>query len=1506
MAKAAKVLVAGWAALVLAVSVLLVIPAAGAATSLKAAGLTLEYRSNPMGIDVERPRLGWRMVSDQRGETQSAYRVLVASSPDGLVPGGADVWDSGKVMSDQSVHVRYEGPPLQSRARYFWTVQVWDDDGEASGWAGPVWWEMGLLEKDDWQAKWIHQDNQQATPINNTEQSYPAKLETGATLGQTFTIDGEFTNASGRFPAWGSSNSDATLTLRRTGPDGAVVAQERLTDHPDNEWGSIELDEPQPAGTYYLELSDPNGDIGWWSHSNDTLDGGTAYADGSPVSGDRTLRVEVPDTPDPLFRRNFDVAKSVTRARLYATALGVYELRMNGERVGKSHLAPGWTDYRKRVQYQTYDVTDLVQQGDNVVAAMLGAGWYAGHVAIFGPNQYGSTPHLLAQLELTYEDGTTEVVSTDDTWLGSSGPIEASDLLMGESYDARREQAGWDAPGFDAQEWTPADTGLTGHKGELGDLVAQNGPTVQVMQEIEPLEMTEPEPGKFVFDLGQNIVGNVRLRVEGQAGTTVRLRHAEVLNEDGTLYTDNLRSAKATDHYTLSGDGVETYEPRFTFHGFRYVEVSGYPGKPDLDAVTGRVLRSAAPVTAELKTSNQMVNQLVENIVWGQRGNFLSIPTDTPARDERMGWTGDINVFVGAAAYNMQVDPFLTKWLQDLRDAQLDNGAFTDVAPRVGFLGGGAAGWGDAGVTVPWTLWKQYGDTRIIEDSYPSMTRWIDYLVEHSDGYIRPAEGYGDWLNVNDETPKDLIGTAYFAYSTRLVAEMAAAIGRTADAERYEALAADVTRAFRDAYVLQGGRVKGESQTAYVLALGFDLLPKNVRAAATGHLVDLIEGRDWHLSTGFLGTPDLLPVLSANDELDVAYRLLLQDTYPSWGYQIDRGATTMWEHWDSIKPDGSFQNPAMNSFNHYAYGAVGEWMYRNIAGISSDSSDGHGTGFKKITIRPRPGGRIQHASASYQSVYGEIATSWRRQDHRFELDVTVPANTTATVHVPAVNAHAVTETGKRAAEAEGVRFLRMDDGAAVFAIGSGSFEFVSDDIRGHLAAAGLDAESLQKQLNNEIEAGEVNQSAAEDLQEEVSALVGATERALQQYVAGRERPAIESTASAQARTARLMQQVAQYGDSGAISKPAQRRLHEWLEKIETALSAASSALHGVDVSLIVPAAVRPGETVRIAANVVNDGDTVLHDIEFVMQLPVGWSATTVSDAADVLRPGESTKARIDVAVPPDQPLAEDLTLTGETRYERGQAAVTVPVRAIVDVVSPIDIVAVEANPRVLDAPGDVSELRVTLRNEIDSPVDGTVKVAVPEDWAVDPEMTSYRVSGGAETTITAEVTSPSDQTAPAADVAITATYGDLVGATTTVRITSALASWNFETDGDAEGWQPSNHLTEFVVADGFLETRSTGGDPYMIYGNPLALAIPDGASLEIRMATSASGTGQVFWGTKDQPFFSEGKSARFPVETGEYTYVVPVPPQSSPLTMLRLDPLAGEAEIKIASIRVVK
>jgi len=741
--------------------------------------------------------------------------------------------------------------------------------------------------------------------------------------------------------------------------------------------------------------------------------------------------------PPRYLRREFSLGKAVRRATVHATALGLYELRINGRRVGDDWFTPGCTDYRKRVYYQTYDVTGLIRQGENAVGAVLADGWYAGYMGWgWRREMYGRKTRLRAQLHVEYADGTAETVVTDGSWRAATGPLLAADFLMGETCDARGEMSGWDAPGFDAAGWRKVNVTAR----IKAAVQAAPAPTVKAFAELKPVRITEPRPGRFVFDLGRNFAGVVRLKVAGaRRGRRIILRFAERLKADGTVYTRNLRGARATDTYTCRGGGEETWQPRFTFHGFQYVEVTGYPGRPGKDAITGIALSSDTPVVGSFECSDETANRLYGNICWTQRANFIDIPTDCPQRDERLGWTGDAQIYIRTATCNTDVAAFFTKWLVDLEDAQGPAGDFPDVAPRKVATGGGTAAWADAGVICPWTIHRVYGETRILRRHYAAMARFIEYCRKSTRGtLLRPDFGYGDWLSIKAETPRDVLATAYFAYSTRLMARIAGALGRKADAAKYHRLFEDIRAAFNEAYVAGDGRIKGDTQTVYVLALAFDLLPQDKRPAATEYLIEDIKARKGHLSTGFVGTKDLMLVLTRAGRVDVAYRLFHNRTFPSWGFSIRHGATSIWERWDGWRADKGFQTPRMNSFAHYAFGAVGQWMFQAIGGI--DTAD---SGFKRIIIRPRPGGKLTFAKVRYDSIRGRIVSHWKLTRAGLTMDVTVPANTTAAVHVPTTDAAAVTEGGKPAGRARGVTFLGMADGAAVYEVGSGTYRFVS-------------------------------------------------------------------------------------------------------------------------------------------------------------------------------------------------------------------------------------------------------------------------------------------------------------------------------------------------------------------------------------------------------------------------------------------------------------------------------
>ena len=909
---------------------------------LAPAHLRTEWLPNPPGIDAERPRVSWRVEESDaalRGQKQTAYRVLVASSAEFLEKGEGDLWDSGKVAGDETLNIEYAGQPLVSGQACFWKVKVWEKDGVESAWSAAAQWSMGLLKPEDWRAQWI------------------------------------------------SFKDDAPLHADR---------------------GKLFL----PPARYY--------------------------------------------------RKGFAAKGGVKRAVLYGSALGIAEFHLNGQRVGDAYFEPGWADYRQRNFYRVHDVTKLVKKDGNCLGAIVTDGWYAGYVGYgllvgYGPNKcgraiYGKTPALLAQLDIEYADGSHEIIGTDATWqVSGDGPIREADLLMGESYDAQR----------DARDWCPDwDRGITGHRNpalewkwqpairaedngsvqakffepgvekevELGfqkpaRLVAYTAPPIRVTEELPAKKITEPKPGVFIFDLGQNIAGIIRLKVKGAAGTRVQIRYGEMLHKDGALMTENLRKARATDFYTLRGDANgETWQPRFTYHGFQYVELTGLTEKPELEAVTGLVLNNDTPMTSDFACSDEVMTQFWRNTVRTQKANFIEIPTDCPQRDERLGWMGDAQIYARTASYNADVAAFFTKWIDDVRESQRDNGAYPDYAPYPFAHGAPGAthgtAWTDAGVIVPYTIWKVYGDTRLIAKHWDSMVKFMDWRAKSDPEMkgVKLGNTWGDWLNVNEETPIEYVDICYHFISAHHMAELARALKKEEDALAYSARCGTLAKSFARQFIKPDGSPSVATQSAAVLAISsgiLDVLQVQEQRPSTKPivegLVDRIAKNDFRMSTGFLGTKPLLGVLTTNGQTDLAARLFQSRKFPSWGYEVEQGATSVWERWDSYTKEHGFNgatgknNAAMNSFSHYSFGAVMQWGFQTLAGIDTD-----GPGFKKIIIHPHipsaasnPDGKpLDWVRASYEHPRGRIASAWKRDGAKLVLDVSIPANTTAAVHLP--------------------------------------------------------------------------------------------------------------------------------------------------------------------------------------------------------------------------------------------------------------------------------------------------------------------------------------------------------------------------------------------------------------------------------------------------------------------------------------------------------------------------
>jgi len=1046
-----------------------------------------------MGMDVLQPRLSWVLQSETRGQKQTAYRVLVASTLERLAAGQGDLWDSGKTVSGETVGIVYAGRALKSRDRCWWKVRVWNREGEPSPWSETSTWSMGLLQPSDWgDARWVA--FRPPVPIITPHSGYHSALAPAADtptwvvleLGALHALDSVRLFPSRPydrtpdtpgflFPvrfkvetALKADFSDAVLAVDRTAADvanpGTNVLAYTFTSRP-----------ARYVRLTATRLSTVDGRNHAFALAElQALSGGTNVAEKAAVTALSALEPEgwakakltdgrlLPDKGTPavtppatLLRKEFALGGPVKRAVVSVTGLGLYELRLNGQRVGDHLLAPEWTRYCKRIQYQTYDVTGLLRDGPNALGAQLCAGWWAGPLVI-RPLWPAPQYCLLLRLDIERVDGTWQSVVSDGTWQATdTGPIRRSEIYYGEIYDATREQPGWDSPGFVATGWIPALTLSCPDGAEGSVLVAQPNEPIRVVEELRPVRMTEPKPGVYIFDLGQNISGWCRLKADAPAGTLITLRHGEMLNDDGTVYVGNLRGPAQLNLYTWRG-GLAEREPHFTYHGFRYVQVEGLPARPGIDAIVGRVFHSDAPASGRFSCSDDLLNRIMSCAEWTQRANMMSVATDCPQRGERLGWMGDLAVFSQTAIFNRNMASFLSKVLYDIRDSQYGDGSFSDIAPipeRNGGIGS-APGWADAGTIIPWQVYENYADLRVLEQQFAACRRYVDRILDRNPDLVwRNARGcdHGDWLN-GDTTnlegypkglstvSKEVLATAFFAHSAELVSKMAKALGREDDAKRYMELHEGIRAAFQKAYVSADGQVLGETQAGYALALNFNLLDAPLRLKSTRHLLDAIEKYRGHPSTGIQTTLLMLLALSREGSHDEACRLAGLRTAPSWGYMVEMGATTIWERWDGYVKGRGLQNGGMNSFNHCAFGAIGEWVWRMLAGINPDEAQ---PGYKHVILRPRPGGGLTWVKGRYESIRGPIVSEWTLEKGSFSLVVSIPPNTTASVFVPAKADVAVTEGGLPAAQAKGVSFLRREDGCAVYGIEAGRYSFSS-------------------------------------------------------------------------------------------------------------------------------------------------------------------------------------------------------------------------------------------------------------------------------------------------------------------------------------------------------------------------------------------------------------------------------------------------------------------------------
>jgi alpha-L-rhamnosidase len=1051
---------------------------------LRPVNLRCEFRRNPLGIDTLQPRLSWILDPTDpkaRGQMQTAYQILAASSKERLRSGQGDLWDTGEVKSDKSIHVPYEGKRLGSGMQVWWKVRVWDERGKPSAWSEPAFWSMGLLKAEDWKGNWIGLDAGEGKPEPLKEAHWVWSSEPGSGaryFRRTIEIapdnpvsnallylvgSGDCTlyingNEAGRAKGLDDPISQDITPALHSGANTLAIAVSASGDAPSGLIGGLEMELARGEtvvihtdGQWRVSATE----VPDWNKNefNDSAWGAAKVLGEYGVApwgevGWAERRV----LPARMLRKDFKVEGPVKRATLYISGLGLSEPYLNGDKVGDDVLVPALTDYDKRVFYLTYDVTERLKPGPNAAGVILGNGRY------FAPRHWLDTfiltlgyPKLLLQLEIEYSDGKVEHVVSDESWkLTTEGPIRANNEYDGEVYDARREMKGWSNPGFNDSGWQQAQV----VKGPAGVLAAQPIEPIRVTEILKPTAITQPRSGVYIFDMGQNMAGWCRLTVSGPKGTQVSLRHAERLRPDGTLYLDNLRTAEVTDVYTLKGVGTEVYEPRFTYHGFRYVEVRGFPGKPNLSSLEGREVHDAVEQHADFASSNPLLNQIYHNVVWGTKDNYRSMPTDCPQRDERHGWLGDRSAESRGEPYLFDVGALYSKWVDDIADSQDSKGSVSDVCPPYYGFYSDTVTWPSSFIIVPDHLYDQYGDLRVIERNYEGMKKWITHMQIYLKDDLMPRDVYGDWcvppespelIHSNDparKTEGPVLGTTYYYHLLRLMARFATLLGKESDARGFNRLADRMVVAFNKAYFDQpSGRYSNGSPTSSVLPLAFGMVPEQDRQKVSEALVRKIEEQNkGHIGTGLIGGQWLMQVLSDNGRPDVAYEIASQKSYPSWGYMVSKGATTIWELWN-----GDTANPAMNSGNHLMLvGDLITWCYENLAGIRPDPQQ---PGFKHIIMRPTAAGDLTFVKASHKSPYGEIVSDWKRDGDRFAWNVTVPVNTTATVYVPADGAASVKESGRPAGEGPGIKYLRAEAGVVVYEIGSGSYHFVSSLVR---------------------------------------------------------------------------------------------------------------------------------------------------------------------------------------------------------------------------------------------------------------------------------------------------------------------------------------------------------------------------------------------------------------------------------------------------------------------------
>lgn len=1053
-------------------------------SDMQVVNLRCESLTDPLGIDAVQPRLSWILQSQERGQRQSAFQVVVASSRELLDQDQGDRWDSSKVESGESIQVAYAGAALASHQPCWWKVRVWDKDGLTTAWSDAAFFSMGVIGESDWAgAQWIGMDaGETPHPLGEALKTahwiwYPEENPAGAAqpgtayFRKTFDLGGEgaqgvcllaadnqarvFINGQ-RLGDWSDfriANEFALSKYLRPGKNVLAVSVQNAGDNA-NPAGLLALVSVKASGATSSFFTNAawkanNAAQSGWETADFDDSGWTQAKDLGPCGIDPWKEIKLQDArvlPARMARKEFDVDQPVRRATAYLSGLGLSELYLNGSKVGDAVLSPGCTEYDKRVFYVTYDVTNAIQNGKNAVGVWLGNGrYYAPRLSEPTNTRTYHYPTARVLMRLEMQDGSVQNVISDTQWkITDEGPIRANNEYDGETYDARMELTGWDQPGYDDAGWQPAQPAAE----PGGVMAAQMIEPIRVVETLHPVAITNPRPGVYIYDMGQNMVGWCRISVEGPKGTPITLRHAETVKPDGSLYLDNIRGAKVTDIYTLKGEGVEVYEPRFTYHGFRYVELTGYPGEPSLSTLEGRVVHDDMTRAGSFTCSNKVLNDIYHNVYWGTRGNYRSMPTDCPQRDERQGWLGDRSEESRGETYLFDLAALYGKWVQDMEDAQKENGSVSDVCPSYWPLYNDNVTWPSSFIIIPNMLYKQYADTRTIAGRYEGMKKWINHMLTYEKDGIIPKDNYGDWcvppekqelIHSEDparKTPGDFIATAYFCHDLGLMAHYANLLNQPQDEAFFTAKREAMIAAFNAKFFDSGkAQYANGTQTSCVLPLAFGLVPEGYAARVFDRLVDKIEKETMgHIGTGLIGGQWLMRVLSDNGRPDLAYAMATKTEYPSWGYMIANGATTIWELWN-----GNTADPAMNSHNHVMLvGDLNLWFHEYLAGIRPEEP-----GFKSMVMKPLPVGDLNHVRASNLTAHGEVFSEWSVDGGAFHWKFNVPPNATATVFVPAADASQVTESGKPASEAGGVTFLRMENGAAVYEVGSGRYDFAS-------------------------------------------------------------------------------------------------------------------------------------------------------------------------------------------------------------------------------------------------------------------------------------------------------------------------------------------------------------------------------------------------------------------------------------------------------------------------------